>query len=315
MASLKGFQSPRCETLDFGSAEGVSAITPKSLSATGMTGVPATGEADTYGLLASLSLLGPYRLHAGERQQFHFPSLAHWCEAAKVDASCHPDEHTAIILTPTIREARKVATRYQERWRSDWSMIKEAVLSQGLRMLRAQHPNLPLWNQGRVLVNAVVQLTQLNRGSAESAVCRLGLPERRICILNADSAPPQEVGRRLSKLEKTHGTAIHLLAWRGRRSSWEIHDWADRLRVPITYLGAPGGRLRHGDVAAIIATCDHLLLFDEKGHRATEQFTVAAKGEPIAIELALWRGEVDQQAFWKSAGQRDLPRTPGRRRR
>lgn len=263
-----------------------------------MTGVPATGEADTYRLLASLSLLGPHRLHAGERQQFHFPSLAHWCEAAKVDASCHPDEHTAIILTPTIREARKVATHYQARWRSDWSMIKEAVLSQGLRMLQAQHPKLPLWHQGRALVEPVVQLTQLNLGSAESAVCRLSLPERRICILNADNAPPQEVGRRLSKLEKAHGAAIHLVAWRGRRSSWEIHDWADRLRVPITYLGAPGGRLRQAELAGIISACDHLVLFDERARRTMEPVAATAKNSPIAVDLVLWAAAPPQNVLW-----------------
>lgn len=275
-----------------------------------MTGVPATGEADTYGLLASLSLLGPHRLHAGARQQFHFPSLAHWCEAAKVDASCHPDEHAAIILTPTIREARKVARRYQSSWRSDWSMIKEAVLSQGLRMLRSQHPKLPLWHQGRALVEAVVQLTQLNRGSAESAVCRLRLPERRICILNADNAPPQEVGRRLNKLEKAHGAAIHLVAWRGRRSSWEIHDWADRLRAPITYLGTPGGRLRQGDVAAIISSCDHLVLFDQKGHRAMDSILAAARGNTCGVELATWVKAPAQGGLWSTDSlQRDENRS------
>lgn len=264
-----------------------------------MTGVPATGEADAHALLASLSLLGPYRLHAGERQQFHFPSLAHWCEAAKVDASCHPDEHTAIILTPTIREARKVASRYQASWRSDWSMIKEAVLSQGLRMLQAQHPKLPLWHQGRALVESVVQLTQLNRGSAESAVCRLSLPERRICILNADSAPPQEVGRRLSKLEKAHGAAIHLVAWRGRRSSWEIHDWADRLRAPITYLGSPGARLRLPEAAAVMAVCDLLVVFDERHRRTMEHVTTAAKSERITVDVVLWKSEQEQPSLLK----------------
>lgn len=242
-----------------------------------------------------LSFFGPWRVDpfSGRRRQQLFTSLAHWYEAARFDERVEPELVSAAIEMPSPKIVRKFAARHADRTRLDWPQIRSQVLMQGLHLLYLQNRICSLWT----LPASDIADQLISHGVQDrmmSHIIELFLAKReapQVLVLGSAAAPSKEVGRRMNALHKRTAGVWALRCWLGRNVCWDVHDWADSLRLPISYAGKQDERLSAKACSQLVSSCDQVVLFESRGGRTMDKIAQAAKLEKKPIDLYLWSPE------------------------
>lgn len=235
-----------------------------------------------------------YRLPVGEPGGAYSPpavflSLAHWFEAEKFRAF-HRDLFDEVMLSPTVREARRIAKRYEKQWRGDWLGVRLRALACGMVYAAGADTDTSRW-----------------LGSAEDvarAMAPLGLPERfllgassefvrlrdaqRYTFLGAAAAPPEHVGRKVNLLHKRSERAWTFAHWSGRHGSWRVHDWAVAQFVPIMYLGLDAARLGSKAIEALRESGATAIVFERRKGKSMDAPLRALRLAKVPVELDLY---------------------------
>lgn len=247
--------------------------------------------------IANLSF-SAYRLPGehGRQQPAAFISLAHWFEAEKFRAF-HRELFDEVMLCPSIKEARKLATRNRSQWRGDWLAVRVRAMACGMVYASRSEPLSTRW-----------------QGSAEDIakfLAPLGLPERfllgaateyvrlrnasMVAFLGANSAPHDVVGKRINVIHKKADRAWTLLHWQGRHGCWRVHDWALSQFVPIVYTGENNARLNADGLSKIGARCKSVVVFEARGGKLMDATIRALRLAKIPVELDLYLVEKTAQ--------------------
>lgn len=239
-----------------------------------------------------LSFFGPWRVDpfSGRRRQQLFTSLSHWYETARFDERVEPELVSAAIEMPSPKIVRKFASRHASKTRLDWPLIRSQVLMQGLHLLYLQNRTNELWLRPASEVAELLSLhgvqDRMNAYCIELFLAKKDAPL--ILVLGAASAPSKEVGRRMNALHKRTAGVWAMRFWLGRNVCWEVHDWADSLRLPISYAGKHEERLSTKTCAQLVSSCDQVVLFECRGGRTMDKVAQAAKLAKKPIDLHLW---------------------------
>jgi hypothetical protein len=240
--------------------------------------------------LLATAILGPWVAPAvgGARRRQVFLSLVHWYEAAKFKPH-RPLLCDALLLSPSIKEARKFARAREGTWRSDWPVTRHSVLAAGLGMLALQRPEMELRSCPLDGVRAGLDPMQLPAVVRDSCVERFAQwrAAPRICVFGADLAPSQLVGARLARLVAPLPNWTLVMTC-GPRTAWRVHDWALQQYVPVEYHGTPSQRPGRRLTGAVIAASDHVVVFEERAQKRFDGVLQLAKHLKRKISLELY---------------------------
>lgn len=239
-----------------------------------------------------------YRLagEKGRQRPAAFISLAHWFEAEKFRAF-QPDLFEEVMLCPSIKEARKLATKSKNQWRGDWLAVRVRALACGMVYASRSEPMSTRWH-----------------GSAEEIakfLAPLGLPERfllgaateyvrlrnasSVAFLGANSAPHDIVGKRINLIHKKAERAWTMLHWQGRHGCWRVHDWAVSQYIPVVYAGEDDARVNAQGIAQIGARCKSVVVFEKRGGKAMDATIRALRLAKVPVELDLYLTDKTEQ--------------------
>jgi hypothetical protein len=236
------------------------------------------------------AFLGPWVPVPGGkgRTQHHYLSIAHWYESAKF-MPARPDLRDAVLHCPSAKEARKFAKSRQGDWRSDWNLVRHAVLVAGLGFLSLDRPDLALLElDGDALVDLLKPL-KIPQSFLVEVVSRFQEWGRgpKIATFGASAAPDGVVGKKLSKViqNKPNWTLLSLC---NSQTSWRVHDWALAHYVPVRYFGKPKMRSSAAVINAILEESDQIVVFEEKGGRKADTILQKARAKKIHVTLELY---------------------------
>lgn len=239
-----------------------------------------------------------YRLAspAGRQQPSAFISLAHWFEAEKFRAF-HPELFEEVMLSPSIKEARKLATRHRSQWRGDWLALRARALACGMVYASRCEPLSPRWKgEAAEIARFLVPLGLPERFLLTAATEYVRLRDSSaIAILGANSAPHDVVGKRINVIHKKAERAWTLLHWQGRHGCWRVHDWAMSQYIPILYAGADDARLNAQGISQIGAGCKSVVVFERRGGKAMDSTIRTLRSAKVPVELDLYQLESTSQ--------------------
>ena len=240
--------------------------------------------------IQQLSFRG-YRLPSdtSRDQRAAFTSLGHWFEAEKFRAF-QPDLFQAVMMSPTVKEARKLATKNKGAWRGDWRAVRPRALACGMVYASWADGGSVRWSGSPEQLVATMGPLEFEPNLALTAAKEfVALRDaQRIAFLGANMAPPEVVGKRMHVVHKRVDRAWTLLHWEGRRGCWLVHDWAVMQYVPVLYLGETDMRLNDSSVEAIIAKSQRVVVFEARGGRALDAVIKKLKSASVAVELDLF---------------------------
>ncbi|MFC6282111.1 MULTISPECIES: hypothetical protein [Polaromonas] len=240
--------------------------------------------------LLKTSFFGPWVPSPGtkNRVQHHYLSIAHWFESAKF-MPARPDLRDAVLHCPTAKEARKFAKARQSAWRSDWSLVRHAVLVAGLGFLSLDRPDL--------------NLVALPPDSLASCLGGLKTPETfikncvvrfqswgqgpRIATFGALTAPDGIVGKKLSKVVQNKPTWT-LVSLCNNQTAWRVHDWALSNYIPVKYVGQPKLRSSAAVLNALLENSDQLVVFELRGGKKADAIIQKARALKVSVTLELY---------------------------
>jgi len=240
--------------------------------------------------LLQSSFLGPWVPAAGtsERRQHVYLSLLHWYEAAKFMPH-HPAGRDAIVFSPSLKEARRYARLNQDKWRSDWTLVRPSVLIIGLGLLALQRPELEL--RTRPLPEIATGLADMGLPSRFLEACLARFDEwrkgPRVSFFGADLAPDALVGQKASKLVSAMPTWTLISPCNGR-TPWRLHDWSLAHFVPIEYIGAPKDRMSRPLIEQIVQRSDQVVVFEARGDRRHDVAIQMARSLKRKLTLELY---------------------------
>lgn len=243
--------------------------------------------------LLKASFFGPWMPVPGtkRRSRFHHMSLAHWYESAKF-MPAHPDLRDGVSFCPTVKEARKFSKTRQDKWRSDWNMVRHHVLIAGLGFLSLDRPDLNLasWPKEQL----VAQLANMKLPERFLSACIDGFKTwaagPRIGTYGAQHAPDGVVGRKMSKVVQNQPVWT-LVALCNNKAAWRVHDWALSLYVPVQYIGDPTSRASTGLMDQLVKSCNQLVVFEAKGGRCADGVIQRGRAAKVSLTLELYQPE------------------------
>lgn len=251
--------------------------------------------------LLSTAILGPWVKATGTaaRRQHVYLTLAHWYEGAKFMPH-QPEMREALLFCPSIKEARKYARLRQAHWRPDWTVRRETALIAGLGLLALQRPELGLRTCEIAAIEAGLRPLALPARFVESVLLKFDAWRNapRFATFGAATAPEAVVGAKLFKL------VLPLPTWTlvtpcHRGAAWRVHDWALTHYVPVQYVGTPTDRANRAVAGQIVNSCDHVIVFEQRGNRMFDHVLQLAKQAKKMISLELYTGQA------RSGGQLD----------
>lgn len=222
------------------------------------------------------------------RQQFIYPTLAHWIEASKVLPS-RMDLLESIVFSPTIKEAQRVTRMNKAACRTDWNLISHSVFTRALATLCLQRPQFDLPNANPDHIVKALEETQLSPSFISTCLIRFAQWTKgpRVSFIGADLAPEDVVGKRASKTVPNVGIWTLLSTCNGR-TSWRLHDWALAHYVPIEYVGSPDDRMSRRIYQSLISKSTHVVVFEKRGDRRHDTPLRMAKEADVKLNLELF---------------------------
>lgn len=240
--------------------------------------------------LLQSSFMGPWVPAAGssDRRQHVYLSLLHWYEAAKFMPH-HPAGRDAIVFSPSLKEARRYARLNQDKWRSDWNLVRPSVLIIGLGLLAIQRPELELRTCPLPAIAAGMEQMGLPQRFLDACLTRFDDWRKgpRVSFFGADLAPESLVGQKASKLVSAMPTWTLLSPCNGR-TPWRLHDWSLAHFVPIEYIGAPKDRMSRPLVEKIIERSDRVIVFEARGEHRHDVAIQLARSLKRKLSLELY---------------------------
>lgn len=242
------------------------------------------------------SFYGPELTEIGTGEATHFLSLTHWIEARKFDLSKHASLVQELLLMPTEYEVRRLSRKESANWRSDWQLIKTAVIMQGVAYHCIDlYPSRPIKSQ---LVREI-ERCGISKAVAD-ILCERGMKMAaapKVCVLAENKVPIVHLNRRLRLINKRFEGFWSLVHWRGRFSNKTIHDWALSSGLPIIYVGDIDQRTL-GPGSEVLRDCaDHYYVFDRKGDKRAERTVANVRSAGKEVEVVLWQPEQMDDMF------------------
>lgn len=237
------------------------------------------------------SFFGPWVHGPGKqgRVRHHYFSLAHWYESLKFMPT-RPDLRDMVLLCPTIKEARKFSKARQEHWRSDWSLIRHQVLIAGLGFLTLDRPDLSMKRD--MSLELVEQLADMKLPQRFIVGCierfNLWHDGPRIGTFGSDRAPESVVGLKMAKTVQA-APSWTLVSLCNKKTCWKLHDWALSLYIPVLYVGDENSRLTNGLMTQMITASSQMVIFEERGGRASDVAIAKCKSLRTPVSLQLYR--------------------------
>lgn len=232
-----------------------------------------------------------------DRTRHHYLSLAHWYESFKF-MPAHPDLRDAVLMCPTIKEARKFSRSHQSQWRSDWNMVRQNVLILGLCFLTLDRPDLelPTWDRADLL-------DQLGDMQIPLRFLQFCMPKYEewltgpaIGTYGAQDAPDRIVGKKLASVvsNKPSWTLVTLC---NSKTAWRVHDWALSLYIPVRYIGTPKSRLTSSLAEQLVQAVDQMIVFEHRGGRRADGMIQRLRAEKKTVTLELYSAKDMQQSI------------------
>jgi len=192
-----------------------------------------------------------------------FLSLAHWYEAERFRAF-EMALFQEVLMSPSIREARKLGQKNRKYWRGDWLAVQVRALACGMVYAARCDALSERWagnaqDLARMLGSLEFPERLALAAASEFTRQRQG---KRIAFLGAPGAPAEVVGRRVNLVHKKAEGAWQLAHWLGRHASWIIHDWAVKNFIPITYFGEEQGRISTSLLSKFPEESDLVIIFE-----------------------------------------------------
>lgn len=219
-----------------------------------------------------------------------FLSLQHWFEAEKF-RGYEPALFEEVLMQPTIKEARKLATRNKTRWRFDWVKVRIRVLACGMVYAsRADRGSLRWAASAPEIAQMLLPLglPQAFLGLAAQEYVKLR-DSPRVTFLGASRAPSDAVGKRINTIHRRHQAYWTLVHWQGRHGCWRVHDWALKQHLPVEYLGSDDARLTQAATEALADRCQSAVIFEAKGGKTMDKTLRAIRAQrKAAVEIDLY---------------------------
>ena len=242
------------------------------------------------------SFHGPefYELETGSAT--HFLSLTHWIEARKFDLSKHAGVVQELLMMPNEFEARRLSKKNSGFWRSDWPLIKSAVIALGIASHCIEHaPGTPIKAQ---LIREIIRngVSEMVAGILFEQGTKLAFAPR-VCVIAENRVPIVHLNRRMRLINKRFDSSWILVHWRGRFSNQTIHDWALSSGLPICYAGVKDQRTLGPDSIVLRECADHYFVFDRRGDRRSDRTVANIRAAGKDVEVVLWQPEQMDDLF------------------
>lgn len=237
-----------------------------------------------------------YRLQSGDVRQAPsaFISLAHWFEAEKFRAF-HRELFDEVMLCPTVRDAKKFATKNKANWRGDWLGLRLRALACGMHYAYLADPTPERWKGTPESIASMLAPFEFpEKFVLGASMAFVGLRDAgTVSILGASTAPSDVVGKRINQVHKRADRLWKLLHWQGRHGCWKVHDWALSQYVPIQYAGADDARLNDEAITMLRNRAQNIVVFEARGGKRMDATIRALRLAKAPMELDLYRVEGD----------------------
>lgn len=235
----------------------------------------------------SSSFYGPCLPGLVGHERNHYLTLTHWIESCKFEPSTNHDSMQEVLLTPTPKQAIRRSKAMRDKWRSDWQMIKPAVVVQGLFAYYVDNPmSYGLNTTKDELIAQIVASgsTDAVANALHQAVsAQLSAP--RVVFLGHGNALPEEISKRLRSIQRKYQAQWTLVHWQGRHTSWEIHDCVIAERKPVVYVGEPSQRLVGEGLRHLTTECEHFVIFKKAEGDGIEHLVQSLKSLGKTVDV------------------------------